>query len=100
MKQMEKLANQDQQIETKEFELELMTTRIEVTENFVEEVADTAYEQAVKVVAETVREEIRNEDFDFIEEQRRIFLNKLACQTRSGTLLAGYLPGSWTSSKG
>lgn len=35
----------------------------------MEEVADAAYEQAVDVVTKTVQEEIRNEDFDLIEEQ-------------------------------
>ena len=41
----------------------------------MEEVADAAYEQAVDVVTKTVQEEIRNEDFDLIEEHRRIILN-------------------------
>ena len=47
MKQKEKMAVQDQQIESKEAELEAITIRIEDTEAFVEEVADAAYEQAV-----------------------------------------------------
>jgi S-adenosylmethionine:diacylglycerol 3-amino-3-carboxypropyl transferase len=75
MKQKEKLAVQDQQIESKEAELEEIIIRIEDTEAFAEEVADAAYEQAVEVVTRTVQEEIRNEDFDLIEEQRRIVLN-------------------------
>ena len=75
LKQKEKMAVQDQQIESKEAELEAITIRIEDTEAFVEEVADAAYEQAVDVVTKTVQEEVRNEDFDFIEEHRRIILN-------------------------
>ena len=75
IKQKEKLAVQDQQIESKEAELEEIIIRIEDTEAFAEEVADAAYEQAVEVVTRTVQEEIRNEDFDLIEEQRRIVLN-------------------------
>lgn len=75
MKQKEILAVQNQQIESKEAELEEIIIRIEDTEAFAEEVADAAYEQAVEVVTRTVQEEIRNEDFDLIEEQRRIVLN-------------------------
>ena len=73
---------QDQQIESKEAELEAITIRIEDTEAFVEEVADAAYEQAVDVVTKTVQEEIRNEDFDLIEEHRRIILNNAELSDR------------------
>ena len=82
MKQKEKMAVQDQQIESKEAELEAITIRIEDTEAFVEEVADAAYEQAVDVVTKTVQEEIRNEDFDLIEEHRRIILNNAELSDR------------------
>ncbi|MBQ1366880.1 MAG: serine/arginine repetitive matrix protein 2 [Firmicutes bacterium] len=82
MKQKEKMAVQDQQIESKEAELEAITIRIEDTEAFVEEVADAAYEQAVDVVTKTVQEEIRNEDFDLIEEHRRIILNNVELSDR------------------
>lgn len=75
MKQKEKMAVQEKQIESKEAELEEITIRISDTEVFVEEVADVAYEQAVEAVTRTVQEEIRNEDFSLIEEQRRIVLN-------------------------
>ena len=82
MKQKEKMTVQDQQIESKEAELEAITIRIEDTEAFVEEVADAAYEQAVDVVTKTVQEEIRNEDFDLIEEHRRIILNNVELSDR------------------
>ena len=82
MRQKEKIAVQDQQIEAKEAELEEITIRISDTEAFVEEVADAAYEQAVDVVSKTVQEEIRNEDFDLIEEQRRIVLNNVGLSDR------------------
>ncbi|MBR2223679.1 MAG: serine/arginine repetitive matrix protein 2, partial [Christensenellaceae bacterium] len=82
MKQKEKMTVQDQQIESKEAELEAITIRIEDTEAFVEEVADAAYEQAVDVVTKTVQEEIRNEDFDLIEEHRRIILNNAELSDR------------------
>lgn len=82
MKQKEKMAVQDQQIESKEAGLEAITIRIEDTEAFEEEVADAAYEQAVDVVTKTVQEEIRNEDFDLIEEHRRIILNNAELSDR------------------
>ena len=55
--------------------MDSLIVRIEDTERFVDEVADAAYEKAVEVVTKTVQEEIRNEDFDLITEQRRIILN-------------------------
>ena len=70
MKQKEKLADQDQQIEAKEAELEEITIRISDTEAFVEEVADVAYEKAVEAVTDTIREEVRNEDFEIIANTR------------------------------
>ena len=70
MKQKEKLADQDQQIEAKEAELEEITIRISDTEAFVEEVADVAYEKAVEAVTDTIREEVRNEDFEIIADTR------------------------------
>ena len=74
MKQKQKLAEQDRQIESKETELEDLTIRIKDTEAFVEEVADAAYEQAVDVVTKTVQDEIRNEDFEIIADQRKKIL--------------------------
>lgn len=70
MKQKEKIAVQDQQIETKEAELEEITIRISDTEAFAEEVADVAYEKAVEAVTDTIREEVRNEDFEIIADTR------------------------------
>lgn len=75
MKQTEKIKDQDQVIEQKSDELEAITIRIEDTENFVEEVADAAYEKAVEVVTKTVQEEVRNEDFDIIAGQRNAVLS-------------------------
>ncbi|MBQ7058057.1 MAG: serine/arginine repetitive matrix protein 2, partial [Firmicutes bacterium] len=95
MKQKQQMAVQDQQIESKKADLEELTVRIEDTEAFVEEVADTAYEQAVDAVTKTVREEIRNEDFGLIEEQRRIVLNDASLSDRdrnfAGRIFAGLM---------
>lgn len=66
MKQKELLAVQDQQIEKRKAELEEITIQISDTEAFVEEIADVAYEKAVEAVTDTVREEVRNEDFEII----------------------------------
>jgi len=74
MKQKEKMAAQDRAIESKEAELTAITIRIEDTEAFVDEVAETAYEKAVEVVTKTVQEEVRNEDFEIIAGQRKTIL--------------------------
>ena len=75
MKQKERLAVQEKQIELKESRLETLTIRIENTESFIEQIAETAYEKAVEAVTDTVKEEIRNQDFDFIVDQRESVLN-------------------------
>lgn len=63
------------ELQSVEEKMDSLIVRIEDTERFVDEVADAAYEKAVEVVTKTVQEEIRNEDFDLITEQRRIILN-------------------------
>ena len=88
MKQKEKIKDQDQVIEQKSDELEAITIRIEDTENFVEEVADAAYEKAVEVVTKTVQEEVRNEDFDIIAGQRNAVLSNPRL-SESGRKFAG-----------
>ena len=75
MKQKEKMAAQDRAIESKEAELTAITVRIEDTEAFVDEVAETAYEKAVESVTKTVQEEVRNEDFEIIAAQRKEVLS-------------------------
>jgi len=100
MKQKEKLAVQDQQIESKEAELEEIIIRIEDTEAFVEEVTDAAYEQALEIVTRTVQEEIRNEDFDIIEEQRRIVLNNAELSEREHNLADRIFRGLMNRFKG
>ena len=100
MKQKEMLAVQDQQIESKEAELEEIIIRIEDTEVFAEEVADAAYEQAVEVVTRKVQEVIRNEDFDLIEEQRRIVLNNAELSDREYNLADRIFRGLMNRFKG
>lgn len=78
MKQKEKIADQDRTIKSKEAELTAITVRIEDTEAFVDEVAETAYEKAVDAVTKTVQEEVRNEDFEIIADQRNAVLHNPA----------------------
>ena len=88
MKQKEKIAVQDQTISAKEAELHAITVRIEDTEAFVDEVAETAYEKAVEAVSRTVQEEVRNEDFEIIAAQRKEVLSD-SHLTDSGRQFAG-----------
>ena len=88
MKQKEKIAVQEQTISAKKAELTAITVRIEDTETFVEEVSEVAYEKAVEAVTRTVQEEVRNEDFEIIENQRNTVLNDPHL-TESGRKFAG-----------
>ena len=88
MKQKEKIAVQNQTISAKEDELHAITVRIEDTEAFVDEVADTAYEKAVEAVSRTVQEEVRNEDFEIIAAQRKEVLSDSRL-TENGRQFAG-----------
>ena len=78
MKQKEKIADQDQQIEAREAELHAITVRIGDASSFADEVAETAYEKAVSAVTKTVQEEVRNEDFDIIAKHRKAIINNPA----------------------
>ena len=62
--------------------------------------ADAAYEQAVEVVTRTVQEEIRNEDFDLIEEQRRIVLNNAELSDKEYNLVDRIFRGLMNRFKG
>ena len=57
---------QKEKIEARGAELTAITVRIENTEAFVNEIAETAYEKAFEAVTKTVQEEVRNEDFEII----------------------------------
>lgn len=62
------IAGQEQQIGEKEKILEELTVKIEDVEGMVSEAAETAYEKACEVVADTVREQTRAEDINTIEQ--------------------------------
>ena len=63
MKQKEKLAQQEQKLEE-------MTLKIEDVETLVEEVSGIAYDKAVEVVTDAVRQETHKEDIRLIEETK------------------------------
>ena len=66
---------QKEKIEAREAELNAITVRIEDTETFVNEITETAFEKAIEAVTKTVQEEVRNEDFEIIADQRREVLS-------------------------
>ena len=69
------LMKQKEKIEAREAELDAITVRIEDTEAFVNEITETTYEKAVEAVTKTVQEEVRNDDFEIIADQRREVLS-------------------------
>ena len=68
MKQKEQLAAQEQKLEE-------LTLKIEDVETLVEEVSDIAYDKAVKVVTDTVRQETHKEDLRLVEETKNWVLS-------------------------
>lgn len=68
MKQKEQLAAQEQRLEE-------LTLKIEDVETLVEEVSDIAYDKAVEVVTDTVRQETHKEDLRLVEETRNWVLS-------------------------
>lgn len=69
------IAEQNIKLKKKESELEEITLKISDAEKFADDVAEVAYEKAVEVVTEKVREETRNEDFALIEEYGSSIIN-------------------------
>ena len=69
------IAEQNIKIKKKESELEEITLKISDAEQFADDVAEVAYEKAVEVVSDKVREETRNEDFALIEEYGSSIIN-------------------------
>ncbi len=62
------IAEQNIKLKKKESELEEITLKISDAEKFADDVAEVAYEKAVEVVTEKVREETRSEDIKAIED--------------------------------
>lgn len=68
MKQKEQIAEQEQ-------ELEELTLKIEDVETLIDEVSDVAYDKAVEVVTDTVRQETHKEDIRLVEETKNWILS-------------------------
>ena len=68
MKQKERLAAQ-------EHKLEELTLKIEDVETLLDDVSDAAYDKAVEVVADAVRQETRKEDIRLVEETKKWVLS-------------------------
>ena len=88
------------ELQAAEEKMDALIVRIEDTERFVDEVADAAYEKAVDVVTKTVQEEIRNEDFDLVAEQRRIVLNNAGLTDNERKLATRIFAGLMNRFKG
>ena len=68
MKQKEQLAAQEQKLEE-------LTLKIEDVETLLDDASDAAYDKAVEVVADTVRQETHKEDIRLIEETKKWVLS-------------------------
>ena len=68
MKQKEQLAAQEQRLEE-------LTLKIEDVETLIDEVSDVAYDKAVEVVTDTVRQETHREDIRLVEETKNWVLS-------------------------
>ena len=62
---------QKEQITQQEQTLEELTLKIEDVEMLIDEVSDVAYEKAVEVVTDKVREETQKEDLTLIEDYKK-----------------------------
>ena len=68
MKQKERLAAQEQKLEE-------LTLKIEDVETLLDDVSDAAYDKAVEVVADAVRQETHKEDIRLVEETKKWVLS-------------------------
>ena len=69
------LMKQKEQMEAQEQRLEELTLKIEDVETLIDEVSDVAYDKAVEVVTDTVRQETHKEDIRLVEETRNWVLS-------------------------
>ena len=86
------ITEQNIKLKKKESELEEITLKISDTEKFADDVAEVAYEKAVEVVTEKVREETRSEDIKAIEDYNA-FVKKSAKVTEQNKKIADNLLG-------
>ena len=78
MKQKEQLAAQEQKLEE-------LTLKIEDVETLLDDVSDAAYDKAVEVVTDTVRQETHKEDIRLVEESKKWVLSARTESPEKGT---------------
>ena len=71
MKQKEKLQKQESQISQKAKRLETLTVKIEDVETLLDDVSKAAYDKAVEVVTDQVRERTQNEDIRILDSYQK-----------------------------
>lgn len=69
------LMKQKEQLVAQEKKLEELTLKIEDVETLLDDVSDAAYDKAVEVVTDTVRQETHKEDIRLIEETKKWVLS-------------------------
>ncbi|MBR4766066.1 MAG: serine/arginine repetitive matrix protein 2 [Clostridia bacterium] len=74
-KLQEKIAEENETLQSKQAELKEIKLKISDAERFADDVAEVAYEKAVEVVTDKVREETRTEDYNMISDYRKRILN-------------------------
>ncbi len=93
MKQKEQLAAQEQKLEE-------LTLKIEDVETLLDDVSDAAYDKAVEVVTDTVRQETHKEDIRLVEESKNgCFRRSAKLQRRNVSMPLSVWMGSLPKSK-
>ena len=82
MKQKEQLAAQEQKLEE-------LTLKIEDVETLLDDVSDAAYDKAVEVVTDTVRQETHKEDIRLVEKRKKAAAGR-KLPTKNSCTLAGW----------
>ena len=67
--------NRKEQLAAQEQKLEELTLKIEDVETLLDDVSDAAYDKAVEVVTDTVRQETHKEDIRLVEESKKWVLS-------------------------
>ncbi len=84
MKQKEQMAAQEQKLEE-------LTLKIEDVETLLEDVSDAAYDKAVEVVTDKVREQTQLEDLEVIEKYRKSVVSPTAKNSQEVVKIANTL---------
>lgn len=93
MKQKEQLAAQEQKLEE-------LTLKIEDVETLLDDVSDAAYDKAVEVVTDIVRQETHKEDIRLVEESKNgCFRRSARPQRRNVSMPLSVWMGSLPKSK-